>query len=101
MKGKTEYITGKVLTYVPKEAITAQYTENQILEAIDYFEKKNILPLRQNIQKKTGFGKSSCNEHLRKLLKLDKITVQYAKVQLEHTVAISGIYHSKGFKPKK
>ena len=36
-----------------------------------------------------GFGKSSCNEHLRKLTKLNKITVQYAKVELEHTVAIT------------
>ena len=101
MKGKETYLTGKVLEYVPKEAITSQYTQNKILESINYFEKNGILPLRQNIEKRTGFGKSSVHAHLTKLIKSEHITVKYAKVELENTVAISGIYHSIGFKTNK
>ena len=98
MKSKTEYLTGKVLEYVPKEAITSEYTHNKIIEAIHYFEQQGILPLRQNIEKKTGFGKSSVHSHLSKLIKENKITVQYAKVQLENCIAISGIYHTLEYK---
>ena len=101
MKGKIKYYDARVLEYVEKDTMTGEHNVNNIISAIGYLEEHDILPVRQNIERHTGLGKTCVMSHLNKLIKQGRITVQYAKIRLGEGVTIGGMYHLKEYKPKK
>jgi len=100
MKSKTEYYTGKIISYVPQEALTGNYNTKLIIDAIEYFERNKIVPLRINIQKKTKLSKTSTSNNLKRLIEDKRVIVRYAKVRTDTNTVLSGVYHLKEFKGK-
>ena len=101
MKSKTEYYSGKVIEYVPPEALSPNYNSDRIIEAISFFEKNGILPLRINIEKRIRSSKTATSNNLNKLIKSKRIFVKYAKVKMAGTTVISGIYHLAEYDKKR
>lgn len=101
MKSKIEYYDARVLEYVEKDTMTGEHNVDNIISAIGYLEDRDILPVRQNIEKHTGLGKTCVMNHLNKLIKSGRITVKYAKIRLGEGVTIGGFYHLKEYKERK